>query len=77
MCTGVGLLLVVLLAVAAWVAVKGLADMLAPSLLGLAVLFYTAISMVQKVEAAFNDIWHVRETRQRAPRSARAAYDGA
>ena len=25
---------------------------------GLAVLFYTAISVVQKVEAAFNEIWH-------------------
>ncbi len=30
---------------------------------GLAVLFYTAISMVQKVETAFNDIWHVSEER--------------
>lgn len=30
---------------------------------GLALLFYTAISMVQKVETAFNDIWHIRETR--------------
>jgi membrane protein len=30
---------------------------------GLALLFYTAISVVQKVETAFNDIWHVRETR--------------
>lgn len=33
---------------------------------GLAVLFYTAISMVQKVETAFNDIWHVSETRSLA-----------
>ena len=30
---------------------------------GLALLFYTAISTVQKVESAFNDIWHVHETR--------------
>lgn len=30
---------------------------------GLAVLFYTAISMVQKVETAFNDIWHVSAER--------------
>ena len=30
---------------------------------GLAVLFYTAISVVQKVEAAFNEIWHAREER--------------
>ena len=33
---------------------------------GLALLFYTAISMVQKVEAAFNDIWRVSETRPMA-----------
>lgn len=33
---------------------------------GLALLFYTAISMVQKVETAFNDIWHVSETRSMA-----------
>jgi membrane protein len=30
---------------------------------GLAVLFYTAISVVQKVEAACNEIWHVRQER--------------
>lgn len=30
---------------------------------GLALLFYTAISTVQKVETAFNDIWHVRAER--------------
>jgi membrane protein len=33
---------------------------------GLALLFYTAISTVQKVEDAFNEIWHVRETRPMA-----------
>jgi membrane protein len=27
---------------------------------GLALLFYTAVSVVQKIEAAFNEIWHVR-----------------
>ena len=30
---------------------------------GLALLFYTAISVVQKVEAACNEIWHVRQER--------------
>jgi membrane protein len=30
---------------------------------GLAVLFYTAISVVQKIEAAFNEIWHIRNAR--------------
>lgn len=30
---------------------------------GLALLLYTAVSMVQKIEAAFNEIWHVTETR--------------
>ena len=33
---------------------------------GLGLLFYTAISTVQKVEIAFNEIWHVRETRPMA-----------
>ena len=31
--------------------------------LGLALLFYTAISVVQKIELAFNDIWRVNQTR--------------
>jgi membrane protein len=31
--------------------------------LGLALLLYTVISLVQKIEAAFNDIWHVRKQR--------------
>ena len=30
---------------------------------GLALLFYTAVSVVQKVEAACNEIWHVRRER--------------
>jgi membrane protein len=30
---------------------------------GLALLFYTAVSVVQKIEAAFNEIWHVRKER--------------
>jgi membrane protein len=31
--------------------------------LGLAFLFYTAISLVQKVEVAFNNIWHLQQSR--------------
>src|SRR5512133_2552 len=30
---------------------------------GLALLFYTAVSVVQKIEAACNEIWHVRRER--------------
>ena len=30
---------------------------------GLALLFYTAVSVVQKIEAACNEIWHVRQER--------------
>src|SRR5512144_1072388 len=30
---------------------------------GLALLFYTAISVIQKIEAACNEIWHVRRER--------------
>ncbi len=33
---------------------------------GLALLFYTAISVVQKVEDAFNQIWHVEQARSMA-----------
>lgn len=33
---------------------------------GLALLFYTAISVVQKVENAFNEIWHVNQPRPMA-----------
>jgi membrane protein len=34
--------------------------------LGLAVLLYTAISVIQKIETAFNTIWHVEEARSLA-----------
>lgn len=35
---------------------------------GLAVLVYTAVSLVQKLENAFNDVWRVRESRRLARR---------
>lgn len=36
--------------------------------LGVGMLFYTVISLVQKIEAAFNHVWHIRKTRSFAQR---------
>ncbi|MEW5973226.1 MAG: YhjD/YihY/BrkB family envelope integrity protein, partial [Pseudomonadota bacterium] len=36
--------------------------------IGLALLFYTVIALMQKVERAFNDVWRVREDRPLAQR---------
>ena len=36
--------------------------------IGLAILIYTAISLIQKVEDAFNEIWHIRRQRSLARR---------
>ncbi len=32
--------------------------------MGLLLLFYTVISLIQKIEESFNDIWHVKHTRR-------------